>query len=118
MATYYGPDTSLFDGLYHLITCSFDGLYHFDDHNYSMRKILLSYQVLQFYRLEKWCLEKLNSLYKAEIQTRHIVKKLIKDSPGGPVVKTALPVQGAWVQSLVWELRFHMPHGQKTEATL
>ena len=26
------------------------------------------------------------------------------DFPGGPVVKTALPVQGAWVQSLVREL--------------
>ena len=28
--------------------------------------------------------------------------------PGGPVVKTAFPLQGAWVQSLVRELRSHM----------
>ena len=33
------------------------------------------------------------------------------DFPGGPVVK--IPVQGAWVQSLVGELRSHMPYGQK-----
>ena len=30
--------------------------------------------------------------------------------PGGPVVKTVLPMQGAWVQSLVRELRSHMLH--------
>ena len=85
--------------------------FFFDDHNYSMRKILLSYQVLQFYRLEKWCLEKLNSLYKAEIQTRHIVKKLIKDSPGGPVVNTSpssaghvgsIPGRGAKIPHALW----------------
>lgn len=35
-------------------------------------------QVLQFYRLDKWFLKKLNTLYKAEIQTRYIVKKLIR----------------------------------------
>ena len=29
------------------------------------------------------------------------------DFPGSPLVKTALPVQGTWVQSLVKELRFH-----------
>ena len=29
--------------------------------------------------------------------------------PGGPVVKTALPIQGAWVWTLVRELRFLMP---------
>ena len=27
--------------------------------------------------------------------------------PGGPVVKTMLPIQGVWVQSLVRELRSH-----------
>ena len=33
------------------------------------------------------------------------------DLPGGPGVKTfALPMQGPLVQSLVRELRFHMPH--------
>ena len=31
----------------------------------------------------------------------------------GPVVKTALPVQGSWVQSLVRELRFHMHSAAK-----
>ena len=30
-----------------------------------------------------------------------------RDFPGGPVVKTALPIEGAWEQSLVWELRSH-----------
>ena len=34
-----------------------------------------------------------------------------KDFPGCPVVKTALPIQGAWVQSLVRKLGFHMPRG-------
>ena len=32
------------------------------------------------------------------------------DLPGGPVVKTALPVQGVWVQSLAGELKSHIPH--------
>ena len=31
------------------------------------------------------------------------------DFPGGPAVKTVLPLQGTWVQSLVGELRSHMP---------
>ena len=31
------------------------------------------------------------------------------DFPGGPVVKTALPLQGAQVRSLVGELGSHMP---------
>ena len=31
--------------------------------------------------------------------------------PGSPVVKTLLSLQGAQVQSLVRELRSHMPHG-------
>ena len=30
-----------------------------------------------------------------------------RDFPGSPVVKTALPTQRAWVQSLVGELRSH-----------
>jgi len=34
-----------------------------------------------------------------------------KDFPGSPVVKTLLPLQGAWVQSLVQELRSCVPHG-------
>ena len=32
-----------------------------------------------------------------------------KDFPDGPVVRTSLPLQGAWVQSLVRELRSHRP---------
>ena len=37
------------------------------------------------------------------------------DFPGGPVVKTVLPSQGAWVGSLFRELQSCMPayHGQK-----
>ena len=31
--------------------------------------------------------------------------------PVGPVVKILLPLQGAWVPTLVQELRFHKPHG-------
>ena len=31
--------------------------------------------------------------------------------PGGPVVKTALSMQGVWVQSLVRKLRSHMSYG-------
>ena len=37
------------------------------------------------------------------------------DFPGGPVVKTALPLQGPRVQSLVGELKSYMPWGQKTK---
>ena len=32
----------------------------------------------------------------------------IPDFSGGPMVKTALPIQGAWVQPLISELRSHM----------
>ena len=35
-----------------------------------------------------------------------------RDFPGSPVVKTALLLQGAQVQSLVVELRAPMPHGK------
>ena len=31
--------------------------------------------------------------------------------PGGPVVKTPLPLQWAWVPSLIGELRSHVPQG-------
>ena len=34
-----------------------------------------------------------------------IFLKIGFDFPGGPVVKTANPLQRAWVRSLVWELR-------------
>ena len=36
---------------------------------------------------------------------------IYRDFPGGPGVKTALPLQGAQVQSLVGKLRSHMPCG-------
>ena len=47
------------------------------------------------------------------VQQQTFLKRLkpTKDFPGGPVVKTVLPLQGARVQSLVMELKFHMPHG-------
>lgn len=39
-------------------------------------------------------------------------KALGMDFLGGPVVKDSeLPMQGAWVLSLVWKLRSHMPPG-------
>ena len=31
------------------------------------------------------------------------------------LLRLCLPLQGVWVQSLVGELRFHMPHGQKNQ---
>ena len=37
------------------------------------------------------------------------------DFHGSPVVRTSLPVQGVWVQSLIRKLRSHMPQGQKTK---
>ena len=39
---------------------------------------------------------------------------LMRDFPGGPVVKTMLPLQGGRVQSLVMELRSHKPQGKAT----
>ena len=38
---------------------------------------------------------------------------LCRDFPGSPVVKTLPSNRGGVVWSLVWELRSHMPHGQK-----
>ena len=38
-----------------------------------------------------------------------------RDFPGGPVVKTALPLQGAQVRSLVRELKSHLPRGAAKE---
>ena len=35
------------------------------------------------------------------------------DFPGGPWLRLHLPGQGVWDQSLVRELRSHMPRGQK-----
>ena len=34
-----------------------------------------------------------------------------RDFPGGPVVKTLLPLQGVQARPLAWELGSHMPCG-------
>ena len=44
-------------------------------------------------------------------------KCLLEDFPGGPVVKTVLPMQGAHVQFLVGEPRSHMLNDQKENKT-
>ena len=41
-----------------------------------------------------------------------ILKTLLKDFPGSPVVKTPHFLQGAWVRSLIRELRSHTLHSQ------
>ena len=43
------------------------------------------------------------------MQSVNVVTRGPGDFSDGPVVKT-LPLQGAWVQSLVGELRSHMQH--------
>ena len=55
----------------------------------------------------------------ANFPVKSLLKLLLKfgvdwDFPDGPVVKT-LALQGAWVQSLVRELRSHKPHGMATK---
>ena len=42
-------------------------------------------------------------------------KRRVRDVPGGPAVRILCSMQQAWVRSLVKELRFHMPHGQKKQ---
>ena len=42
---------------------------------------------------------------------RAALEFMVRDLPGGPVVKTVHPLQGAWVRSPVRELRSHMPQG-------
>ena len=39
-----------------------------------------------------------------------LIKMSVTNFPGGLVVKTTIPLQRVWVQSLVGELRYHMPH--------
>ena len=39
------------------------------------------------------------------------IKKKVEDFPGGPVTKTVIPVQEAWVQSLVRELDLTLHQG-------
>ena len=43
--------------------------------------------------------------------------RLLGNFPGGPVVKISPFTAGVQVQSLVGELRSHMPRGQKTKKT-
>ena len=48
--------------------------------------------------------------YKLKLRTIKSKNTQHRDFPGDPVVKSALLMQGAWVQFLVEELRSHMPH--------
>ena len=53
---------------------------------------------------------------KMQEMTQHVIIKSFvrtsqRDFPGGPVVKTLLPLQGARVPALVRELRSRMPRG-------
>ena len=41
----------------------------------------------------------------------YIKLKILGNFSGSPLVKTLLPIQGVWVQSLVRELRSCMPYG-------
>ena len=56
--------------------------------------------VLFWRRAGKDCVEK-----KWALQSQ---KPVVGDVPGGPVVKTALPIWGAWVRSLIGDLRSYM----------
>ena len=49
---------------------------------------------------------------ESSVAAMYLLIKLMvqRDFPGGPVAKTVLSVQGAWVPSLVGELRSYMPH--------
>ena len=42
---------------------------------------------------------------------KRILKLIFLEFPGSPVVRTLLPLQGAWVRPLVGELRSCMPQG-------
>ena len=57
-------------------------------------------------------------VYEVQEQAKLIcrVKSQERDFPGGPVVKTWPSNAGARVQSLVGELRSHMPHDQRAKA--
>ena len=44
--------------------------------------------------------------------------KRIKNFPGSPVVKISPFKAGIWVQSLVGELKSHMPHSQKKKKNI
>ena len=49
----------------------------------------------------EWMLEVVGSV---GIKLFGVLKRPRSDFPGGPVAKTALPMQGTWVRSLVREL--------------
>ena len=44
-----------------------------------------------------------------------IKKYLSSDFPDSPVIKTLFSNEGAWVQSVVQELKYHTPRRQKTK---
>ena len=56
-------------------------------------------------KLPDYIFTKITLLY----QQLYALKTEIREFPGGPVVDSVLPMQGAWVRSPVGELRFHMP---------
>lgn len=47
----------------------------------------------------------------SKCEDAEITKHLMGDFPGGSVVDSLLPMQRAWVLSLIRELRSHMAHG-------
>ena len=69
---------------------------------------------------QQWSLDIRNGEYLLEAPTAYqglaksqtLRSQLSQDIPGGSVVKILLLLQGVWVQSLVRELRSHMPHGE------
>ena len=70
--------------------------------------------------IQQWSLGIRNGEYHLEAPTacqvlaksQTVRSQLSQDIPGGSVVKILLLLQGVWVQSLVRELRSHMPHGE------
>ena len=52
------------------------------------------------------------------IHKNHLLNYWFQGFPGGPGVRTLLPMQGTWVQSLVWELRSHKSCGMANKYSL
>ena len=50
--------------------------------------------------------------YNSKLEGLNLLKLFLGDFPVSPAIKTLLPMQGAWVWSLVRELRSHMPQGE------
>lgn len=47
--------------------------------------------------------------YNSKLDGLNLLKLFLGGFPVSPAIKTVLPVQGAWVRSLLRELRSHMP---------